>query len=177
MNESVPAAGQPPGAEFDFRFTKWAKVSVFADVVVSLICAVFFVVLASYVAFADVDRDAVIWLGVGVLCYGAIIYFSRVFFPVKYRHLLRSGYVVSDTGITVHANGGQRSIGWEDFTTADYLPLIPIFRLSAAGLPEPIVLFMIGDVYPSEANDKRKRATSLILERLDSRLRIRWVPW
>jgi hypothetical protein len=165
---------QPNGQEFSFSV--WARVSTWAEMFFSLLLAGVFILIAT--SIVDKVHGIVLWMGVIALYASAAIFLSRAYWRVRYRHIFDTRYLVADDGVTVEDERQNRHFGWEKFTEARYLPLVPVSILVADELSQPIVIFMIRDARPWTAKNREIHSAYEALKKgLGTRLRTSWLLW
>lgn len=160
----------------EFSFSKRSSAWIWVNVCCDALLAVALVALTSYVAFDTAD---------GLLRVGSIVMYglagvaaTRAIWRFRYRHVLASVYVVESGGIRVNHVLGEPVVTWDQVAEADYVPVVPAYRLLAATQPEPIVLFVERSWKPSGiVNRRNQRAAECLRDGLGRKLRTRWLPW
>ncbi len=146
------------------------------DSVVELILAAFLFSMATYViGLAD---ELTLWLGILAMYCGTGIALSRVLFRARYWRNLQTNYSIDHAGVSIDVSGSEAKLAWRDFDRAEYLTLIPAYRLSASSLRNPLVILAIRGWSPGSAGEQRKLLTKRFLEQgFSQRLVTRLLPW
>lgn len=140
------------------------------------VLAVVLVAVTSYVAFDTSDR---LLKGGAVVMYGlAGIAAARAVWRFRYRQVVKSVYAVEHSGIRVQHLPSEPFIAWDQIVKAEYVPVIPAYRLLASGQTKPIVLFVERSWDLSGVTNRRNQlAAQYIRVGMGPRLSTRWVPW
>lgn len=167
--------GQP--AEFpssDAIVTSHTRLCV--DCIAETMIAGLLLGIAGY-AVTIVDTPT-LWLGCVAMMYGGAVALSRVALRLRYLHILDLGYAVTRDGITVESSHDTKFIAWHEMDRAEYLPVIPAYRLTATKLEKPILVFAIRGWNHRSPNERRlASAVDSIKSGLRNRLKTRWLPW
>lgn len=154
---------------------KLSKISSYLEVVFESLLACALLLLATYV-IGDV-RGFTLWLGMFAIYGGGVIFLSRVLLRLRYQYILDIRYVVGRDGISVEEDQTQKTFKWNEFTKAEYLPIVTVYRLWVAGQTRPVVLIAIGGFPGGKMDRRNKIAGDLIRQGLGNRLKKRWLPW
>jgi len=160
----------------EYSFCRRSSVWVWANVTYDALLATLLVIVTSYVVLDT--TDPLFRIG-AVVMYGiAGIAVSRVLWRLKYWYVTTSVYVVEADGIRLVHLPGSPLVRWDQISEAEYVPVIPAFRLQVMNHQQPIVLFVERSWNPSgRANRRNQLAAQRIGTGLGGRLRKRWLPW
>jgi hypothetical protein len=142
-----------------------------------LLSVIFMAVLTSYV-FKGIPADLYVRLGVLAMYYVMIVCISRVYMRFRYVYALDSVYTLDGRGVTIRQPEVDKHVAWEEFTRAEYLPVIPLFRLYSPMLPNPVVLFAIVRLTAQRSDNWRTKETKELLKQgIGRNFTTRWLPW
>lgn len=160
----------------EFRFSRLKRVATFGS---ALFCGLssFLVAIGVAIAIMRSDRSDM-WFMLAVASLLALYLGALARLSIKYGYITRTQYSVSASGISVVESGRQYFVPWDRFATAEFMPLVSVFRLLPADEQRPIVLFTLELGGYNDPMARRSRiAEQHIRNGLQGRLRRKWVPW
>lgn len=160
----------------DFSYSQLSRAWTHINVVSDLVFAFAFSAIASY-AIGDAVAPILI-LGGMVMFYVSFLFLVRAYWRIRYRYVMRAQYLVEPNGIVIRSNDSKEVVGWENIAFAEYLPLLPAYRLTTHPNSQPVVLFVMSSWRPtSQINRRNVAAAKLLRAGLGYRLKTRWLPW
>jgi hypothetical protein len=176
MNVQSQIDETPSGQVVRYSFSPKIQISMVVDSIFESLFGVIFLSMATYII--DSVDTVTLWLSVLAMYSVAGIALSRVLFRARHWRSLQTNYSMDPAGVSIEAAGSEARLTWGDFDRAEYLTLIPAYRLSASKLQHPLVILAIGGWNPRSASEQRKQLTKRFLEQgLNQRLVTRWFPW
>jgi hypothetical protein len=159
-----------------FHFTRFRRAATY---MAALFCAFSSLLVAAGAALAlpHLDRPR-LWFALAVTGLIAVYLGSIARLWLKYSYIMYLEYDVSARGISVREQGQVYSVPWEDIETAEFMPMVSVFRLRPVNEHRPIVLFTLElGGYNDPASRRSRIASRHIRDGLRGRLRNRWLPW